>query len=135
MRGARAEGERMRRVFLIGGAILVVAIFAIGIFYYLGAGKGPAGGGFFARLRSGFSPAVTTPKTPPQMGAPPEFAFHRLEIDTSQRDAQACLVFTRNLDASGRTHYEDYLAVEPKTRIVARALDQRLCIGGLAFHH
>ncbi len=124
----------MRRAFLIGGAILVVAIFAIGIFYYLGAGNGPSNGGFFARLRSGFSAAVTTAMTPGQMAAAPEFAFHRLEIDTSQREAQACLVFTRDLDVSGRTHYEDYLAVDPKTRIVARALDQRLCIGGLSFN-
>jgi len=127
-RGKNAAGFSDRR------AILVVAIFAIGIFYYLGAGNGPSNGGFFARLRSGFSAAVTTAMTPGQMAAAPEFAFHRLEIDTSQRDAQACLVFTRNLDVSGRTHYEDYLVVDPKTRIVARALDQRLCIGGLSFN-
>ena len=71
----------MRRASLIGGAILVVAIFAIGIFYYLGAGNGPSNGGFFARLRSGFSTAVTNVMTPGQMAAAPEFAFHRLEID------------------------------------------------------
>ncbi|HEY2446592.1 MAG TPA: alpha-2-macroglobulin, partial [Rhizomicrobium sp.] len=122
----------MRRVFLIGGAILVVLIVAIGTFYYLGAGTGPSANGFFARLRSGFSAAVKM--TPAQMATAPEFAFHRLEIDTSQREAQACLVFTRSLDASGRTHYEDYLAIEPKTRIVARALDERLCIGGFSFN-
>jgi hypothetical protein len=73
----------MRRAFLIGGAILVVAIFAIGIFYYLGAGNGPSNGGFFARLRSGFSTAVTNVMTRGQMAAAPEFAFHRLEIDTA----------------------------------------------------
>ncbi len=64
----------------------------------------------------------------------PEFSFRRLEIDTSKPAPEACLVFTRDLDTSGKTHYEDYLKVTPETRVAVRATDQRLCIGGLAFN-
>lgn len=64
----------------------------------------------------------------------PEFAFRRLEIDTSKPAAEACLVFTRDLDVSGKTHYEDYIHVTPETRTSARATDRRLCIAGLAFN-
>ncbi len=124
----------MRRTFLIGGAVLVVLIVAGGIFYYLGSASGPGNGGFFERLRSGLTAVVGHGTTPAEMAEAPEFAFHRLEIDTSGRAAQACLVFTRDLDASGKTHYEDYLEVDPKTRIVARAIDQRLCVSGLSFN-
>ncbi|HEY1613940.1 MAG TPA: alpha-2-macroglobulin [Rhizomicrobium sp.] len=124
----------MRRLFLIGGAIVVVLIVAGGIFFYLGSPNGPSSGGFFARLRSGFSASIGRTMTPAEMAQAPEFAFHRLEIDTTGREAQACLEFTRALDATGRTHYEDYLAVDPKTRIVVRSLDQRLCMSGLSFN-
>ena len=64
----------------------------------------------------------------------PEFSFRRLEIDTSKPAAEACLVFTRDLDISGKTHYEDYLKVTPETRVAVRATDRRLCLGGLAFN-
>lgn len=67
-------------------------------------------------------------------GAGTEFAFRRLEIDTSKPQAEACLVFTRNLDSSGNTHYEDYIATTPATRFVVRPNDARLCLGGLAFN-
>ena len=63
-----------------------------------------------------------------------EFAFRRLEIDTSKPAAEACLVFTRDLDVSGKTHYEDYVAVTPQTRVAVRATERRLCLGGLAFN-
>ena len=41
--------------------------------------------------------------------------------------------FTRALDASGRTHYEDYVAIDPSTKVAARVVDSRLCLAGLAF--
>ncbi|MEY4880408.1 MAG: hypothetical protein RJB62_1877 [Pseudomonadota bacterium] len=63
-----------------------------------------------------------------------EFAFRRLEIDTSQPQAQACLVFTRTLDASGLTHYEDYLGITPEVPIAVRATENRLCIAGFAYN-
>jgi hypothetical protein len=68
------------------------------------------------------------------MAAAPEFAFHRLEIDTTKAQPEACLVFTRALDVSGKTHYEDYLAVDPATRIVVHPVDERLCIAGFSFN-
>ena len=77
---------------------------------------------------------ITGAMTPEQIAAAPEFAFRRLEIDTTKAQPEACLVFTRYLDQSGHTHYEDYLSIDPETRIVVRALDQRLCIAGLSFN-
>jgi hypothetical protein len=62
------------------------------------------------------------------------FAFRRLEIDTSKPQAEACLVFTRTLDASGKTHYQDYLSFDPETRVSVRAAGYRVCIAGLAFN-
>lgn len=82
----------------------------------------------------GDAPRVVEGLTPAQMAEAPEFAFRRLEIDTSKPEAEACLVFTRKLDASGRTRYEDYLSFRPETRVAVRAADERLCIGGLAFN-
>ncbi|MGD0867050.1 MAG: alpha-2-macroglobulin [Rhizomicrobium sp.] len=123
-----------RRLFLIGGAVAAVLIVVIGTLYYLGGRNGGGtAGSFLERLAKGVT-SVTQPATPAEMAASPEFAFHRLDIDTSQAQAQACLVFTRQLDITGKTHYEDYLTVDPKTRIVVRPLDTRLCIGGLDFN-
>ncbi len=124
----------MRRLVLVGGAVAAVLVVVLGTLYYFGGKSGPSsGGGFFARLVNGAS-TITQTMSPAEMAAAPEFAFHRLEIDTSEAQPQACLVFTRNLDISGKTHYEDYLAVDPKTRVVVRPLDARLCIGGLDFN-
>ncbi len=124
-----------RRVLVIGGIAVAILLIVAAILYYLGGGNqiGQEGQGFFARLKSGFG-TITHVMTPREMAQAPEFAFHRLEIDTTGREAQACLVFTRNVDTSGRTHYEDYLSVDPQTRIVVRPLDQRLCIGGFSFN-
>jgi alpha-2-macroglobulin len=88
---------------------------------------------------NGSSTEYGTAGNGPPMGAEnavesPEFSFRRLEIDTSKASPEACLVFTRTLDTSGKTHYEDYLVVTPETRVAVRASDQRLCIGGLAFN-
>ena len=100
-------------------------------------GKNTPSGGLFSRIAGGFSQVastVTGTMSPQQMVEAPEFAFHRLEIDTTKAQAQACLVFTRDLDQSGRTHYEDYLTIDPQTRIVVRAMDERICIAGLDFN-
>jgi uncharacterized protein YfaS (alpha-2-macroglobulin family) len=122
-----------RRLLLIGGAVAAGVILVVAILYYMGGGTTGPSGGFFARLSGGLS-RVTGAMTPEQMAASPEFAFRRLEIDTTKPQAEACLVFTRYLDQSGKTHYEDYLTIDPKTRVVVRALDQRLCIAGLSFN-
>src|SRR5271154_6387410 len=105
----------IRRLFLIGAGVGGAFILVLRTLYHLG-GKSPNGpsGGFFARLASGVS-SVSHVMTPAEMASAPEFAFHRLEVDTSKSQPEACLVFTRDLDISGHTHYEDYLSVDPAT--------------------
>ncbi|HEY4115523.1 MAG TPA: alpha-2-macroglobulin [Rhizomicrobium sp.] len=126
-----------RRTFVIGGVVAAVVIVAVVGALYLAGGKHAPSGGVWSRIAGGFSQAtstVTSTMTPKQMAEAPEFAFHRLEIGTSKPQAEACLVFTRDLDQSGHTHYEDYLTVDPQTRIVVRAMDARVCIAGLDFN-
>jgi uncharacterized protein YfaS (alpha-2-macroglobulin family) len=117
-----------RLLLILGGAIAAVLVMALAGVWFLG--KGPAGNGLMARLQSGLS--TVTGSAPGSENAQ-DFAFRRLEIDVSKPQAEACLVFTRPLDASGKTHYEDYLAIDPVVRIVARVVDARLCLAGLAF--
>src|ERR1700678_2815716 len=122
----------IRRVFLIGGTIAAVLILVLGGLYFLGERKGGSGD-FFARIASGFQTVTGAAHT--ELGMPSgEFAFTRLDIDTTKPQAEACLAFSQALDVSGKTHYEDYLAIDPKTRIVVHPVDQRLCISGLSFN-
>lgn len=123
-----------QRLFLIGGAVAAVLLIVGVALYVMGGGTNtPPGQGVFARMQSGIS-RVAGSQTPQQMAEAPEFAFRRLEIDTSKAQPQACLVFTRKLETAASTHYEDYLTIDPETRIVVRPLDQRLCIAGLDFN-
>src|SRR5215469_4524951 len=124
----------IRRTVIVGGIVAAILIVVAAILYYFGGGNQVGQEqGFFARLRNGFT-TITRTASLHEMAEAPEFAFHRLEIDTTGAQAQACLDFTRTLDVSGRTHYEDYLTVDPGTRIVVHAVDQRLCIAGLQFN-
>lgn len=124
----------IRRILVAGGVVVGVVLIVAALLYYFGGGNQIGQQqGFFARLRSGFS-AITHVATPQEMAGAPEFAFRHLEIDTTGREAEACLGFTRDLDVSGKTHYEDYLAIDPQVRMVVRPLDQRICIAGLAFN-
>ncbi len=126
----------MRRFLIIGTTAAVVLALLAGALYMLGGRgvtRGPAGegqNGIIARIQRGFSAATGSTPTPVP---PPEFAFHRLDIDTSKPQAEACLVFTRKLDVSGKTHYEDYLSIKPQTRIVVRPTESSLCLAGLDF--
>ncbi|HEX3674175.1 MAG TPA: alpha-2-macroglobulin [Rhizomicrobium sp.] len=124
----------IRRFFLIGAGVVGAFVLILGTLYYLGGRGGHAGsGGFLDRLANGVT-TVTHSMTPQEMAASPEFAFHRLDVDTTKSQPEACLVFTRTLDISGKTHYEDYVAIDPATRIVVHPLDTRLCIAGLSFN-
>jgi uncharacterized protein YfaS (alpha-2-macroglobulin family) len=122
-----------RRLFWIGGAIAVALVVVVGGLYYLGGQNGGSEQGMFARLAGGFA-SVTQAVRPAEPIQGPEFAFTRLDIDTTKPQAEACLAFTRALDVSGKTHYEDYIAIDPQTRIVVRPVEQRLCISGLSFN-
>jgi len=116
------------RTLLIGGIGLgALALAAVGGLYL--TGKTPPGGGVMDRITSSFQ-TVTGGDAP---ATPSEFAFRRLEIDTSKAQAEACLVFTRRLDASGRTNYQDYLTLDPVIKVAARVVDDRLCLAGLEF--
>ncbi len=73
-------------------------------------------------------PVTATPEEPA-----PYFAFRRLEVQTSGDEPEACLVFTRKLDNTGATKYEDYLKFDPEATFALRVSEDRLCIQGLAF--
>ncbi len=73
-------------------------------------------------------PVTATPEPPA-----PYFAFRRLEVQTSGEEPEACLVFTRKLDSTGATKYEDYLKFDPEAKFAVRVTQDRLCIQGLAF--
>ena len=122
-----------RLYLIIGGGVLAVIAVAVGLLYFLGEGGPQPATNFFARLQHGIA-TVTGTLTPAQIAEAPDFAFRRLEVDTSKPQAQACLVFTRVLDGSGRTHYEDYFSVDPETRVAALVADNRLCLSGLDFN-
>ncbi|HEY0302883.1 MAG TPA: MG2 domain-containing protein, partial [Rhizomicrobium sp.] len=113
---------------------LAVIAIVTGTLYFMGGSNAPGGGGLFSRIQSGLSSITGTVSTPSQMAEAPYFAFRRLEVDTSKPQAEACLVFTRSLDASGGTHYEDYYSIDPKTRVAAHVVDDRLCLSGLDFN-
>lgn len=63
-----------------------------------------------------------------------DFAFRRLEIDTSHDQPEACLVFTRNMQTDGSVKYEDYLQFDPTAQIAVRPTADRLCVAGLSFN-
>jgi uncharacterized protein YfaS (alpha-2-macroglobulin family) len=118
------------RLFLIGGGVAAILVIAVLGALYNAGGRGPSGG-LVARLQAGLSGGAPA-------GASPEFAFRRLEVDTTKPQAEACLVFTRTLDASGHTHYADYVSVAEGNaaglRLAMRVMDSRLCLAGLDFN-
>ncbi|MEI9996998.1 MAG: alpha-2-macroglobulin [Rhizomicrobium sp.] len=125
---------RNNRFFvMVGGGILAVIAVVTGTLYFLGGGNSPLGNGFFARIENGLN-SVTGSMTPAQMAEAPYFAFRRIEVDTTKSQPEACLVFTRDLDTSGKTHYEDYFSVDPQTKVASHVVGDRLCLAGLAFN-
>lgn len=82
---------------------------------------------------TGGTSGTTGPVTAAPEAPAPYFAFRRLEVQTSGDEPEACLVFTRKLDNSGATKYEDYLKFDPEAKFALRVTQDRLCIQGLAF--
>ena len=116
--------------YLLIGCLAVGALtlaFLTGLYF---TGKTQPDGGLISRISSGIQ-SVTGARPPAAAGG--DFAFRRLEIDTSKPQAEACLVFTRRLDASGKTQYLDYLAIDPAIKVAARVVEDRLCLAGLEF--
>jgi uncharacterized protein YfaS (alpha-2-macroglobulin family) len=128
-------GANARRVLTIGGAVFGVVVAALAGLYVLG-GRGPnppAGTSILARLENGFS-QLTAGIAPVKVAQGGEMVFRRVEIDTTKPQAEACLVFSRYLDASGKTRYEDYISIDPKVRVATHVVDSRLCLSGLDFN-
>jgi alpha-2-macroglobulin len=122
----------MQRTLIIAGVALGVAGAS-----YLGyrAIVAPGSGGVTRSAgTSGTAsgPTVAGPTTVAEQPSP-YFAFRRVEVETTGEQPEACIVFTRRLDATGGTRYEDYLTLDPGTAISVRATEDRLCIQGLAF--
>ena len=128
-------GANQRHLLVIAGSVVGVVLAALVGLYVLGSRSpnAPKDAGIFARLANGVT-AITTGFTPAPAEQEWAFAFRRLEIDTTKPQAEACMVFTRDLDASGKTRYEDYFSIDPETRVAAHVVGQRLCISGLAFN-
>ncbi len=127
--------DTLRRLLIIGGSVVAVVVVALAGLYVLG-GRGPHGqpnGSILARLENGLG-ALTGSVTAPRIAQGGEFVFRRLELDTTKPQAEACFVFTRDLDASGRTHYQDYFSIDPQTRTAVHVVDSRLCLAGLDFN-
>jgi uncharacterized protein YfaS (alpha-2-macroglobulin family) len=122
--------KNQRLLLIVGGAIAAVLVMALAGVWLLGGRGKTSDVSILARLQSGLSAVTGTPAADEQAR---DFAFRRLEVDVSKPQAEACLVFTRTLDASGKTHYEDYISVDPAIRIAARVVDTRLCLSGLTF--
>ena len=82
-----------------------------------------------------------TPSDPPDEAVAPEpqrvvqddFVFKRLNIDTTEELPAACLVFSRELDASGTVRYEDYVRFDNGELPALSVQSDQLCIAGLAF--
>ncbi len=124
--------RKQRLLLMAGGAAAAVLVMVLVAVWLLGGRGANQDAGMLARLQSGLS-AVTSGMTSSQPDVARDFAFRRLEIDVSRAQPEACLVFTRPLDASGKTRYEDYLTLDPAVRIANRVVDARLCLSGLAF--
>ena len=120
--------KNQRLLLIIGGGVAAVLAVLLVTAYLLG-GRGGQNAGVLARLQNGL--AAVTGSAPVEEAR--DFSFRRLDVDVSKAQAEACLVFTRALDASGRTHYEDYISIDPALKVAVRVVDTQLCLAGMAF--
>ena len=113
-------------IWLLAAVILVAG----GVLYW---GERPQG---TVQDPDGNVPVLADTETPAM--APPaeisdDFVFRRVNIETSQELPSACLVFSKTLDASGTTRYEDYIRLESGQVPAISIQDDQLCLQGLAF--
>ena len=89
-------------------------------------------------------PTPRRPATGPQSAAPvpiaqpkpapnEAFAYRRFGIDSSHPDAEACLFFNKPLETGDGVKYGDYVRITPEVKSAVRAVDDKLCIGGLGY--
>jgi alpha-2-macroglobulin len=85
------------------------------------------------------TPAPATPSpapTPVSQPAPAPteaFAYRRLGIDSSRSEGEACLFFNKKLATGDGIKYGDYFHIEPEVKSAVRVVDDKLCIGELAY--
>ncbi|MCA0302660.1 MAG: alpha-2-macroglobulin family protein [Proteobacteria bacterium] len=77
---------------------------------------------------------ATAPVPLPQPPAAPDepFAYRRITLDNSRPESEACLAFNRPL-ASGGVNYGDFVTIAPEVKTALRVVDDKLCVGGLAY--
>ncbi|MFN0023024.1 MAG: alpha-2-macroglobulin family protein [Parvularculaceae bacterium] len=132
----------MDRKLMLIGAGAVLAAFAGGIFTGQAIDMGLPG------ARGGADTAVYDAGAPedhayadvrPESAARAEaekaktFTFDRLILETSGDAPRACVQFTRDLDASGKTNYADYVRLTPNAKPAVTVAGKSLCLSGLAF--
>ena len=132
--------DRNKTIMVAGGILLA---FASGLFMGRALDGGSGAG------RSLFAPSASDgdnePRRPFQAfrgeDAPraereksKDFAFDRLILETNGEEPRACLQFTRELDASGKTNYADYVRLTPAIKPAVTVAGSSLCISGIEFN-
>lgn len=80
------------------------------------------------------TPAPTPAQAGQPAAAPAEaFAYRRTGIDSSRPEGEACLYFNKPLVGDASVKYGDFVHIDPAAKSAVRAVDDRLCIGGLAY--
>ncbi|HZP99084.1 MAG TPA: alpha-2-macroglobulin [Reyranella sp.] len=81
------------------------------------------------------SPKETAPVPIAEPAAAPNeaFAYRRVGIDSSKADGEACLFFNKPVVADDSVKYADYVRISPEVKSAVRPVDDKLCIGGLAY--
>jgi uncharacterized protein YfaS (alpha-2-macroglobulin family) len=75
---------------------------------------------------------VAQPTGQPAVPVDP-FRYRWLSLDNSAPEAEACLFFNKPLIGSDSVKYADYLRIEPEVKSAVKVVDDKLCIGGLAY--
>jgi uncharacterized protein YfaS (alpha-2-macroglobulin family) len=78
--------------------------------------------------------ALPAPAPAPTPVAPVEaFGYRRLSLDNSATEGEACLFFNKPLTVGDAVKYADYVRIAPEVKPALRVVDDKLCIGGLAY--
>ncbi|MFP4002284.1 MAG: alpha-2-macroglobulin family protein [Alphaproteobacteria bacterium] len=138
----------MSRVAAIAIGIVVLAAAAAGAWFYVNGteeGFGPEDDA----VREDVRPAETgaEPTAAPESAASADsgdreaaaaetegpFEALRVQVSTKSDEPEACLVFSRRLDATGETDYQEYIRVSPRADYGVYAEDVFLCLTGLDY--
>lgn len=83
------------------------------------------------------TPVAQPTTTPAPAPTPPveTFRYRRLSLDSANAEAEACLFFNKPLTGGDSVKYADFLRIEPEVKSAVKVVDDKLCIGGLAYGH